>query len=115
MIGATVTAVAARTAEYLITAWKAARAVDASLRDFRLYVGLFKVMGATLVAAFVAYLIRNLIDPALLIPRLVVVPICVAAVYLPAMFVFRLPGWEMLSKDRLLSLAKAKLRSVKSV
>lgn len=114
MIGATVTAVVARTAEHLIIAWRAARAVDASLRDLRLYVGAFKVMGATLVAAFVAYLIRNLIDPALLIPRLVVVPICIAAVYLPAMLVFRLPGWEMLSRDRLLSLVKAKLRSLKS-
>ena len=65
-------------------------------------------------AAFVAYLIRNLIDPALLIPRLVVVPISIAAVYLPAILVFRLPGWEMLSRDRLLSLAKATLRSLKS-
>jgi O-antigen/teichoic acid export membrane protein len=110
MIGATVAAVVARTAEHLIGAWRAARAVDASLRDLRLYVGVFKVSGATLVAALVAYLIRNLIDPALLIPRLVVVPVCIAAVYLPAMLVFHLPGWEMLSRDRLLSLAKAKLR-----
>jgi hypothetical protein len=99
----------------LITAWRAARAIDASVRDLRLYVGAFKVIGATLAAAFVAYRIRNLIDPALLIPRLVVVPISVAAVYLPAMFLFRLPGWEMLSMDWLLSLPKAKLRCVKSV
>ncbi|HVN45619.1 MAG TPA: oligosaccharide flippase family protein [Steroidobacteraceae bacterium] len=114
MIGATVTAVAARAAEHLIIAWRAARAVDASLRDVRLYVGAFKVMGATLVAALVAWFVRNLIDPALLIPRLLVVPFAIAAVYLPAVLVLRLPGWEMLSRDRLLSLAKATLRSVKS-
>jgi O-antigen/teichoic acid export membrane protein len=114
MIGATITAVAARTAEHLIVAWRAARAVDASLSDVRLYVGMFKVIAATVVAGLVAYLVRNLIDPALLIPRLVVVPICIAAVYLPAVLMFRLPGWEVLSWDRLLSLAKATLRSLKS-
>ena len=114
MIGATVTAVAARTAEHLIVGWRAARAVDATLGDLRLYVGMFKVIGATVVAGLVAYLIRDLIDPALLILRLVVVPICIAAVYLPAVLVFRLPGWEVLSRDRLLSLAKATLHSLKS-
>ncbi len=101
MIGATAIAVIARFAEHLVIAWRAARAVDASLRDLRLYVGAFKVTGVTLVAAVVAYTARNLIDPGLLIPRIIVVPVCVAAVYLPGMVVFHLPGWEMLSKEQL--------------
>ena len=109
MMGAAITAVAAQMLERLIIAWKAARAVDASVRDLPLYGDLFKVTAVTIVAGIVAHLVRNLIRPSLLAPRILAVAACVAAIYIPAMYFFHLPGWEMLSKDRLLTLLRSKL------
>ncbi|HTZ90046.1 MAG TPA: lipopolysaccharide biosynthesis protein [Alloacidobacterium sp.] len=101
MIGAAVTSVTAQVIERIFIAWGAARAVEARPRHIRLYADLFKVMGITILAGFIAYTIRNLIPPALLIPRILVVGLCVSAVYLPSMLLLRLPGWEMLTKERL--------------
>ncbi len=106
MMGAAIAAVAAQFLERFVIAWRAAKAVDASIHDVRLYADLFKVTGVTIAAGAVAYAVRNLISPALLVPRILVVGGCVAAIYLPAMFFLRLPGWEMLSKERLVSLAR---------
>ena len=106
MMGAAVTAVVAQIVERIILAWGAARVVEAKPRDIRLYADLFKVTAVTVVAGLGAYLVRNLIPSRLLIPRIIAVGLCVCAIYVPAMFVFRLPGWEMLTKDRLLSLIR---------
>jgi O-antigen/teichoic acid export membrane protein len=77
MMGAAITAVAAQAIERIIIAWRAARAVDATVKDVALYLGLFKVTGVTIAAGLVAYTVRNLINPALLIPRIAAVSICV--------------------------------------
>jgi O-antigen/teichoic acid export membrane protein len=107
MMGAAVTAVTLRLLEHLTLACLAARTVDASAADIRLYKGLFKVAGVTMVAGLAAYALRNLINPALLIPRILVVGLSVSAIYLPAMFLLRLPGWEMLTRERFFSLLRS--------
>jgi O-antigen/teichoic acid export membrane protein len=109
MMGAAVTAVVAQVFERIIIAWAAARAVEAKPRDIRLYADLFKVTGVTIAAGLVAYLVRNLIPATLLIPRIIIVGLTVTALYVPAMFVLRLPGWEMLTKDRIVSVVRTTL------
>ncbi len=106
MMGAAITAVTAQTVERVIIAWRAARAVDGSVHDLPLYYDLFKITAVIIAAGLVARWVRDLISPALLIPRIAVVALCVAAIYLPAMFVLRLPGWEMLTKERISSLLR---------
>ncbi len=109
MMGAAITAVAAQILERIFIAWKVAKAVDAQMQDIRLYADLFKVAGVTIAAGLVAYLVRNLINPAFLIPRIVAVSICLTAIYLGGMFVFRLPGREVLSKERIFSFVRERL------
>jgi len=114
MMGAAVTAVVAQVFERVIIAWGAARAVEAKVADVRLYADLLKVTVITVLAGSVAYLARNLIPSALLVPRIIVVGLSVSAIYLPALYALRLPGWEMLTKDRLLSLARSTLGKLRS-
>ena len=83
--------------------------VDASIHDLPLYKDLFKVTAVTLVAGVLAYMVRNLIAPRLLIPRILAVGVCVSAIYLPALFLLRLPGWEMLTKERISSFVRSTL------
>lgn len=106
MMGAAIAAVVAQAIERVFIAWRAAKTVDATVKDAALYLDLFKVTGATIAAGLVAYMVRNLINPAFLIPRIAAVTLCIGAIYLTAMFVFRLPGWEMLSKERIFSLVR---------
>ena len=106
MMGAAIAAVAAQAIERIIIAWRAAKKVDATIKDVALYLDLFKVTGVTIAAGLVAYMVRNLINPALLIPRIAAVGVCIGVIYLTAMFVFRLPGWEMLSKERIFFLVR---------
>ncbi len=114
MMGAAVTAVVAQVFERFIIAWGTARTVEAKARDIRLYADLFKVTGVTLVAGAAAYFVRNLIPATMLVPRILAAGLVVAAIYVPAMFALRLPGWEMFTKDRLLSLAKSTLGRLRS-
>ena len=114
MMGAAVTAVVAQVFERVIIAWGAARVVEAKVADVRLYADLLKVTVITVLAGSVAYLARNLIPSALLVPRIIVVGLSVSAIYLPALYALRLPGWEMLTKDRLLSLARSTLGKLRS-
>ncbi len=113
MMGAAITAVTLQAIERFIIACGAARAVDASAADIRLYKDLFKVAGVTMVAGLAAYAVRNLIDPALLVPRILVVGLSVSAIYLPAVFLLRLPGWEMLTRERFLSLLRSTWRRLR--
>jgi O-antigen/teichoic acid export membrane protein len=114
MIGAALTSVIAQVVERLFIAWGAARAVEARPRDIQLCGDLFKATGITILAGFVAYTVRNLIPPALLIPRIIVVGLCVSAVYLPAMLLFHLPGSEMLTKERLVWLFRKAVGRIRS-
>jgi O-antigen/teichoic acid export membrane protein len=109
MLGAAITAVGAQYVERIIIFFKAARTIEAKLSDVRLYRDLFRVAGVTIVAGLAAYLVRNLINPDLLIPRILVVGLVTAAIYLPAMYIMRLPGWEVLSREKISALVRATL------
>ena len=113
MLGAAITAVGAQYLERIIIFFKAARTVDAEWSDVRLYRDLFKVAGVSVVAGVAAYLVRNLINPNLLIPRILVVGVVTAAIYLPAMYVLRLPGWELLSRDKIVGMLRGQLSKLK--
>ena len=114
MMGAAIAAVVAQTLERFIIASKAARAVEVSAHDLRLYSDLFKIVGVTIVGGVVAYAVRNLINPALLVPRIAAVGICVTAICVAATLLFNLPGREVLSKERLLSFVRSTLGRLRS-
>jgi len=114
MLGAAIVAVGAQYLERIIIFFKAASTVEAKLSDIRLYNDLFKVTGVTMVAGLAAYVVRNLINPDLLIPRILIVGGCVAAIYLPAVYWFRLPGWETMSRERLLAMMRTTLGKLRS-
>jgi len=114
MLGAAITAVGAQYLERIIIFFKAARTVEAKVSDLRLYRDLFRVAGVTVVAGLAAYAVRNLINPDLLIPRILAVGVCVGAIYLPAMYFLRLPGWEVLSREHIVSLLRTTLGKMRS-
>ena len=115
MMGAAITAVAAQMLERIFLWWKVVRVVDATRKDLVLYWDLLKVACTTIAAGLVAYMVRNFISPARLVPRIAAVSICIGAIYLTGMFVFRLPGWELLSKERIISFVRTSLARVKAV
>ena len=63
----------------------------------------------------VAFAIRNQIDPNWLVGRIVAVGLCVSVVYLPAMHLLRLPGWEVTSPRRLRSWLGTTLKGLKKI
>ena len=112
MMGAAIAAVAAQILERILIGWKAARVVEARLADLALYIDLFKVTAVTIAAGVAAYVVRNLISPNFLIPRIAAVAVCGGGIYLVGMLVFRLPGWEVLSKERIISFVRTTLARV---
>ena len=106
MMGAAIAAVAAQAIERIFIAWRAAKTVEATSKDIPLYLDLFKITGVTLAAGLVAYLVRNAINPALLIPRIAAVLLCIGVIYVIATYMFKLPGSEMLSMERIVSLVR---------
>ncbi len=114
MMGAAVVAVAMQISERLMTAFAAARTVNASFKDLALYRDFFKITGVTAAAGFFAYLIHNLISPALLVPRILAVAICFALLYLPTFYFMRLPGWEVMSWERVHSFVRTRLTGIKA-
>jgi len=109
MIGAAVSTVAWQVIERILIAWCAVRVVEAKAHDIRLYADLFKVTGVTIVAGLLAYAVRNLIPARWLIPRILAVGICVCAIYLPALYLWRLPGWDLLTRERITSFVRSNL------
>lgn len=114
MIGAAVSTVGWQVIERILIAVCAVRVVEAKASDIRLYDDLFKVTGVTIVAGALAHVVRNLIPPAHLIPRILAVGVSVCAVYLPAMYLLRLPGWDMLTKERITAFVKKTLGQLRS-
>lgn len=110
MLGAAVAAVAAQFVERVVMGWKVARTIEMTSKDLLLYMDLVKVAALTAVAGIAALAARNVISPRLLIPRIAVVSACVGAIYLSGMYMFRLPGWEFLSSERIVGLLKTTLR-----
>lgn len=115
MVGAAVAAVGSQVLERLVTGWKVARTIEMKRRDLVLYKDLVKVTALTMVSGIVALGARNLISPHLLIPRIAVVSACVAAIYLPGLYVFRLPGSEFLSRERIGGLVRKALHKLDRV
>jgi O-antigen/teichoic acid export membrane protein len=107
MFGAAVAAVGAQYLERIIIFFKAARTVEATWSDLRLYRDMFRVAGVSLVAGLAAYFVRNQIPPQMLIPRILVAGIVTAAIYLPAMYFMKLPGWELMSRERLMGMVRS--------
>lgn len=114
MLGAAVAAVVAQFIERVIMGWKVARTVEMTARDLPLYKDLAKVSALTVLAAVAAYAVRNLINPHLLVLRIAAVSALVAAIYLPGMYLFRLPGWEVLSRERIFGIIRTALGKTSS-
>ncbi len=113
MMGAAVVAVLVQIGERLATGALAAYAVDAKLKDIKRYRDTFKIAGLTALAGLFAYVVRNLITPALLVPRILSVGVAFMLVYLPAFYLLRLPGWEFMSKDRIQSFVRNQLAKLR--
>jgi O-antigen/teichoic acid export membrane protein len=114
MLGAVILAVGAQVLERIVMGWKTARTVDATAKDLKLYYDFFKVAGLTAAGGLCAYVARSLIKPNLLIPRILVVGTCFAAVYLPLFYLLRLPGWDALSRQRLKAFVQTRLAKLKN-
>jgi undecaprenyl pyrophosphate phosphatase UppP len=110
MLGAAVAAVAAQFVERIIMGWKVARTVEMTAKDLPLYKDLAKVIALTVLAAVAAYIVRNFINANLLALRIAAVSALVAAIYLPGMYLFRLPGWEVLSRERIFGMVRTAFR-----
>jgi O-antigen/teichoic acid export membrane protein len=113
MMGAAVVAVVIQIGERLATGVAAAWVVDAKLKDLALYRDSFKITGLTAAAGLFAYLIRNLISPALLVPRILAVGICFTLLYVPLFYAMRLPGWEFMSWERIQSVVRHQMAKMK--
>ena len=106
MMGAVLAAVAAQLLERIFLWWKVIKTVEATTKDLVLYGATFKIACVTIAAGLVAYLVRNTINPDLLIPRIAAVLVCIGVIYVTATYIFKLPGSEMLSKERIVSLVR---------
>jgi O-antigen/teichoic acid export membrane protein len=102
MTGAALTAVGAALAELLIAGTKVWKTVNATPRDFLLFTPLLRVAAVTAVAGLATYAVRGAATGQLLFFRLAAMGIVFALVYLTGFYLFRLPGAETFSKERLL-------------
>ncbi len=112
MIGAALTGVIGDLTERIIVGWKAYRTVGATPRDIFLIADVLRVAAVTAVAALVAYGVRIAMLSQPMFLRLAATGLSFALVYVTGFYFWRLPGWEMLSRERLLQLlrtARAKL------
>jgi O-antigen/teichoic acid export membrane protein len=109
MIGAAIAAVGAQYLERIIFAFKVAQKVEATPHDLPLFSDLFKVAALTVAAGGMAYFVRNLVNPALLIARIAVVTAVLGAVYLTGFYLFRIPGWDLLSRQRIAYAIRSRL------
>jgi hypothetical protein len=114
MMGAAVLAVAIQIGERLTTGAMAAKVVNAKLKDLDLYHDVFKIAGLTATAGLFAYFVRNLIGSAQLLPRILAVGISFSAIYLPSFYFMRLPGWQLMSRERIQSFVRNQLSKLKS-
>ncbi len=107
MIGAAITAVLGDLTERLIVGRKVCQTIEATWHDARLLSGVLRVAGVTTVAALVGYGVRHAAASQPLFVRLALTGISFAAVYLPGFYFCHLPGWEIITKDRLLGLVQS--------
>jgi O-antigen/teichoic acid export membrane protein len=112
MIGAAVTAVLGDLTERLIVGRRICHTIGVTRRDFLMLADVPRVAVVAAVAALVAAGVRHLALGQLLFFRLAITGITFAAVYLTGFYFWRLPGWDLVSKEslvRYLQTTKAKL------
>lgn len=113
LIGAIGIAVLAFVVERSAVTWKAFKTAQVTLNDLALFRDLGKLAGVTAAGLIIASMLRDLISPDLLIPRLAVTSVTFGLIYLTGLYYLRLPGSEQLQKERLKSLAATVLAKVK--
>ena len=99
MIGAIAVAVAANFVERIAVMCAAARTVGATIRDLALLKDIAKVTLACVAIVIPASMVRDMIHPDLILQRLAVGSACAVILYTLVVRVFRLPGYEVLTKD----------------
>ena len=117
MTGAAIAAVLGDLIERVIVIWRVCRAVDAKPHDLRLLVPIPRTAAVTAAAALAAFFVRNMLLNQPLVLRLFATAVTLGLVYAAGFYVMKLPGWELVSKDRLLQLAestRARLRGATS-
>lgn len=107
MIGAAVTAVLGDLTERLIVGRKVCKTIETTWRDARLLAGVLRVAAVAAVAALIALFVRNAASSQPLFARLAMTGISFAVVYVAGFYFWRLPGYEVVSKDRLLRLVQS--------
>ncbi len=107
MIGAAVTAVLGDLTERLIVGRKVCLTINATWHDARLLSGVLRAAAVSAIAALVAYGVRNAGASLPLFARLAVTGISFASVYLAGFYFWHLPGWELVTKDRLLGFVQS--------
>ena len=107
MIGAAVTAVLGDLTERLIVGRKVCQTIEATWHDARLLSGVLRVAAVAAVAALMATGVRNAAASQPLFARLAMTGISFAVVYLAGFYFWHLPGWEIVSKDRLLGFVQS--------
>ena len=101
MIGAAVTAVLGDLTERIIVGWKVCRTIEATSRDLLLLTDVLRVAGVAAVAALVALGVRQVAGIQPLFWRLALTSTTFALVYIAGFYLWRLPGHEVVSKERL--------------
>jgi O-antigen/teichoic acid export membrane protein len=103
MIGAAVTAVLGDLTERLIVGRKVCQTIEATWHDVRLLSGVLRVAAVAGVAGLLALVVRNSLVAQPLLLRLALTGISFSVAYLAGFYFWRLPGHEIVSKDRLLA------------
>lgn len=104
MIGAALTAVIADLVERTIICAKVWKTIEATSRDLRMFKDLLRVVAVTAIAGLAAYAVRNAMANQLIFLRIVAMGLVFGAVYLTGFYLWKLPGWETVSKDHLLEI-----------
>lgn len=107
MIGAAITAVLGDLVERLIVGRKVCHTIEATWHDARLLSGVLRVAAVAAVAALIAVAVRHSAASQPLFARLAVTGISFAIVYIAGFYFWHLPGWEIVSKDRLLGFVQS--------
>jgi O-antigen/teichoic acid export membrane protein len=107
MIGAALTAVLGDLTERIIVGWKVCRTIEATSRDLLLLTDVLRIAGVAAVAALVAYGVRHVAGVQPLFWRLALTGTTFALVYIAGFYLWRLPGYEVVSKERLLGFVQS--------
>ena len=113
MTGAAITAVLADLTERLMVGTKVWRTVAATCHDLPLFADLLRVAGVTAVAAAVAYAFRLLTVNQPLFLAIAAMGLSFVAVYITGFYLFRLPGWETISKEHFSQIFQSTMTKLK--